>query len=119
MPLTKRARFAGIAVCVFANVDHLVYATAELTAMEYENGILAMEFFAPSGGEAILQLSREPLSGPFVAGGRPLPFDWDDHTLRARLQIPKGQRRGQTRSHPALQSNRPMRPRSSTARGSC
>jgi hypothetical protein len=73
----------------FAGTDHLVYATAELTAMEYENGILAMEFFAPSGGEATLQLSREP-SGPFVAGGRPTAFDWDDHTQHARLKIPAG-----------------------------
>lgn len=73
----------------FATVDHLVYATAELTAMEYENGILAMEFFAPSGGEVILQLSREP-SGPLVAGGKPVSFDWDDHTQHARLKIPAG-----------------------------
>jgi hypothetical protein len=73
----------------FAGMDHLIYATAELTAMEYENGILAMEFFAPSGGEAILQLSREP-SGPFMAGGRPTAFDWDDHTQRLRLKIPVG-----------------------------
>jgi hypothetical protein len=73
----------------FANVDHLVYATAELTGMEYENGILAMEFFAPAAGEAILQLSREP-SGPLVAGGRPAEFDWDEHTQRARLRIPAG-----------------------------
>jgi hypothetical protein len=73
----------------FANVDHLVYATAELTSMEYENGILAMEFAAPSAGEAILQLSREP-SGPLVAGGKPAGFDWDDHTQRARLKIPAG-----------------------------
>jgi hypothetical protein len=73
----------------FANVDHLVYATAELTAMEYENGILAMEFFAPNSGEVILQLSREP-SGPFLAAGRPTAFDWDDHTQRVRLQIPRG-----------------------------
>jgi hypothetical protein len=48
-----------------------------------------MEFFAPFGGEAILQLSREP-SGPFVASGRPTDFDWDDHTQRARLKIPAG-----------------------------
>ncbi len=73
----------------FANTDHLVYATAELTAMEYENGILAMEFSAPSAGEVILQLSREP-SGPLVAGGRPMEFDWDDNTDRARLKIPAG-----------------------------
>ena len=73
----------------FANSDHLVYATAELTAMEYENGILAMEFAAPSQGEVILQLSREP-SGPFVAGGKPSEFEWDEHTMRARLKIPRG-----------------------------
>ncbi len=73
----------------FANSDHLVYATAELTTMEYENGILAMEFAAPSQGEVILQLSREP-SGPLVAGGKPSEFDWDDHTMRARLKIPRG-----------------------------
>jgi hypothetical protein len=73
----------------FANGDHLVYATAELTTMEYENGILAMEFAAPSAGEVILQLSREP-SGPLVAGGKPAEFDWDEHALRARLKIPAG-----------------------------
>ena len=77
----------------FANTDHLVYATAELTTMEYENGILAMEFAAPSAGEAILQLSREP-SGPLVAGGKPTPFEWDEHTLRARLKIPAGKGQG-------------------------
>jgi hypothetical protein len=73
----------------FANSDHLVYATAELTAMEYENGILAMEFAAPIPGEVILQLSQQP-SGPLVAGGKPSEFDWDDKTLRARLRIPAG-----------------------------
>ena len=73
----------------FAAADHLVYATAELTAMEYENGILAMEFSAPSGGEAVLQLSREPF-GPYMAGGRPTTFDWDANEKRARLKIPQG-----------------------------
>ncbi len=73
----------------FANGDHLVYATAELTLMEYENGILAMEFSAPSPGEALLQLSQEP-SGPLVAGGRPTEFEWDEHALRAKLKIPAG-----------------------------
>jgi hypothetical protein len=73
----------------FATLDHVVYATAELTAMEYENGILAMEFGAPAGGQVILQLSREP-SGPLVAGGKPAEFDWDDYALRARLPIPAG-----------------------------
>ncbi len=73
----------------FGNGDHLIYATAEMTAMEYENGILAMEFAAPTEGEVLLQLSREP-SGPLVAGGRPTAFDWDEHALRARLKIPQG-----------------------------
>lgn len=72
-----------------ASTDHLVYATAELTAIEYENGILALEFAAPSPGEVILQLSREP-SGPLIAGGKPTSFDWDDHEHRARLTIPAG-----------------------------
>ena len=73
----------------FANGDHLVYATAELTALEYENGILAMEFSAPAAGEVVLQLSREP-SGPLIAGGKPSPFDWDERSQRARLKIPAG-----------------------------
>ena len=73
----------------FARANHLVYATAELTAMEYENGILAMEFSAPSRGEVVLSLSREP-SGPFVAGGKPSEFDWDEKTQRVRLTIPAG-----------------------------
>lgn len=73
----------------FATIEHLVYATAEITAMEYENGILAMEFSAPAAAEVILQLSREP-SGPLVAGGKPAEFDWDEHALRARLPIPAG-----------------------------
>jgi hypothetical protein len=70
-------------------VDHLAYATAELTAMEYENGILAMEFYAPFAGEAVLQMSRQP-TGPLVAGGKLLPFDWDDKTQRVRIPIPVG-----------------------------
>ena len=73
----------------FANADHLIYATAEMTDMEYENGILAMEFAAPSAGEVVLQLSHEP-SGPFLAGGKPTDFDWDEHTGHARLKIPAG-----------------------------
>jgi hypothetical protein len=77
------------ACTAFATVDHLVYATAEMTSMEYENGILAMEFSAPAAGEVILQLSRQP-SGPLVAGGKPADFEWDDHTQRVRLAIPKG-----------------------------
>ncbi|HXJ38047.1 MAG TPA: hypothetical protein VNH18_02145, partial [Bryobacteraceae bacterium] len=73
----------------FATPDHLIYATAELTAMEYENGILAMEFYAPTAGEVLLQLSREP-AGPLVAGGLPAPFKWDDSAKRVRLTIPAG-----------------------------
>ena len=70
--------------------DRIIYATAELTTVEYENGILAMEFSAPSGGEVIVQLTSEP-SGPYLAGGKPLEFDWDSAAMRARLPIPAGQ----------------------------
>ncbi len=87
VPLTAGPLCSG---CTgFAPTDHLAYATAELTAMEYENGILAMEFIAPSAGEAVLQLSHEP-TGPLIAGGHPVVFDWDAKTQRARLPIPAG-----------------------------
>lgn len=91
VPLTDSPLCKGCSA--FGNADHLIYSTAEVTAIEYENGILAMEFAAPSGGEVILQLSREPY-GPYVAGGRPAPFDWDEQTLRARLKIPPGKGAG-------------------------
>jgi hypothetical protein len=71
----------------FSAAEHIVYATAELLSIEFENGILAMEFAAPERGEVILQLARQPV-GPFLAAGRPAEFDWDDKTLRARLPIP-------------------------------
>ncbi len=74
----------------FANRDHIIYATAELNTVEYENGILAMEFAAPRAGEVVLQLSQEP-SGPLLAAGKPTSFDWDDKTFRARLPVPQGQ----------------------------
>jgi hypothetical protein len=73
----------------FGNGDHIIYATAELNAVEYENGILAMEFSAPRSGEVLLQLARAP-SGPLLAAGRPTKFDWDERTMRARLPIPEG-----------------------------
>ena len=41
----------------FSAAEHIVYATAELLSVEFENGILAMEFAAPAAGEAILQLA--------------------------------------------------------------
>ncbi len=84
---------AGDAFCRdcsgFSNRDHIVYATAELNAVEFENGVLAMEFSAPRPGEVVLQLSSEP-RGPLLAAGHPADFDWDDKTLRARLPIPQG-----------------------------
>jgi len=87
IPLTSGPLCSG---CTgFAPMDHLAWATAELTDMEYENGILAMEFIAPSAGEVVLQLSREP-TGPLLAAGHPSVFDWDPKTLRARLPIPAG-----------------------------
>ena len=71
----------------FAPAEKIVYATEELLSVEYENGILAMEFAAPENGEVVLQLAREPV-GPFLAAGKPAKFDWDDKTQRARLDIP-------------------------------
>ncbi len=73
----------------FANSEHIIYATAELQTIEFENGILAMEFAAPESAEVILQLTREPV-GPYLAAGKPTKFDWDEKTLRARLPIPAG-----------------------------
>ncbi len=73
----------------FSGAEHIVYATAELLAIEYENGILAMEFAAPEAGEAVLQFARKPV-GPYLAAGKPVEFEWDDKTLRARLRIPAG-----------------------------
>ena len=73
----------------FSPAENIVYATAELTDVEYENGILAMEFAAPVKGEIVLQLARTP-SGPYLAAGKPAGYDWDAQTLRARLPIPAG-----------------------------
>ncbi len=73
----------------FGNLDHILYATAELNVVEYENGILAMEFSAPRPGEVVVQLSAEP-RGPLLAAGHPASFDWDAKTMRARLPIPEG-----------------------------
>jgi hypothetical protein len=84
---------AGGGLCkecsAFANGEYIAYATAELQTVEFENGILAMEFAAPKGGEVVLQLSRQP-SGPYLAGGKPLDFEWDDKTQRAKLPVPAG-----------------------------
>ncbi len=73
----------------FSNAEHIVYATAELQTIEFENGTLAMEFAAPSAAEVVLQLARKP-SGPYLAGGHPADVDFDEKTLRARLKIPQG-----------------------------
>ena len=77
----------------FAPTEHIVYATAELLSIEFENGILAMEFAAPEAGEVILQLARRP-TGPFLAAGKPTDFDWDEPHMRARLKIPAGTQQG-------------------------
>ena len=73
----------------FSQAEHIVYATAELQTIEYENGTLAMEFAAPQAGEVVLQLARKPI-GPYLAGGHPTDFEYDDKTLRVRLKIPAG-----------------------------
>jgi hypothetical protein len=75
------------------NEDSIVYATAELTGAEYENGILALEFVAPTEGEVVIHLAREP-SGPLVAGGKPRTFDWDASAGRVRLPVPAGRAPG-------------------------
>jgi hypothetical protein len=79
----------------FSEAEHIVYATAELLNVEFENGVLAMEFASPGPGpaEVVLQLARKP-SGPYLAGGKPIDFDWDDKTLRARLTVPVGKGAG-------------------------
>ena len=71
----------------FSVTERLVYATAELLSIEFENGILAMEFAAPVAGEVVLQLERKPV-GPYLAAGTPRDFDWDASAFRARLPIP-------------------------------
>ncbi|HUP02640.1 MAG TPA: beta-galactosidase [Bryobacteraceae bacterium] len=71
----------------FSQVERIVYATEELLSVEYENGILAMEFAAPQKGEVALQLEREPV-GPFLAAGKPSDFDWDEKAMRLKLGIP-------------------------------
>lgn len=77
----------------FSDVERIVYATAELLTIEFENGILAMEFAAPVPGEMILQLARKPV-GPYLASGKPTDFEWDDKALRARFTIPANTRAG-------------------------
>lgn len=77
----------------FSAAEHIIYATAELQDIEFENGILAMEFAAPAPAEVLLQLAREPV-GPYLAAGKPTKFDWDEKTLRARLPIPAGKAAG-------------------------
>ena len=73
----------------FSKAERILFATAELLSIEYENGTLGLEFAAPVPGEAVLQLARAPV-GPLLAAGIPKPFEWDDQTLRARLPIPTG-----------------------------
>jgi hypothetical protein len=71
----------------FSKAEHVIFATAELLSIEYENGTLGLEFAAPEAAQAVLQLAREPV-GPYLAAGLPKSFEWDDKTLRARLPIP-------------------------------
>ncbi len=44
----------------FSPVEQVLYATAELLSIEYENGILAMEFAAPEAASVVLQLDGAP-----------------------------------------------------------
>ncbi len=76
----------------------IVYATAELLSIEFENGILAMEFAAPEAGEVVLQLARKPV-GPYLAAGMPKPFDWDDQDPARAASHPRQLRARQPRAH--------------------
>jgi len=91
--LPVNVSLGGVGLCrecsAFSNAEHIVYATAELQTVEFENGALAMEFAAPAPAEAVLQLARRP-SGPYLAGGHLADIDFDEKTLRARLKIPQG-----------------------------
>ena len=94
--LPVNVSLGGVGLCrecsAFSNAEHIVYATAELQNIEFENGTLAMEFAAPAAAEAVLQLARRP-SGPYLAGGHLADFDFDEKTMRARLKIPQGKGR--------------------------
>jgi hypothetical protein len=91
--LPVNVALGGAGLCrecsAFSNAEHIVYATAELQTVEFENGTLAMEFAAPAAAEVVLQLARRP-TGPYLAGGHPVELDFDEKTLRARLKIPQG-----------------------------
>jgi hypothetical protein len=91
--LPVNVSLGGVGLCrecsAFSNAEHIVYATAELQTVEFENGTLAMEFAAPAPAEAVLQLARRP-SGPYLAGGHLADVDFDEKTLRVRLKIPQG-----------------------------
>ncbi len=87
VPLAKMQSCAACAP--FGNEDSIVYATAELTRVEYENGLLAMEFSSPAASEIVLHLASEP-AGPYLAAGKPRSFDWDAASNRVRLPIPAG-----------------------------
>lgn len=73
----------------FAPGDRIVWATAELESIEFENGILACEFNAPVAGEVVIQLSKAP-AGPLIASGHPADFEWDEKNSVVRLPIPAG-----------------------------
>ncbi|HUA60437.1 MAG TPA: beta-galactosidase [Verrucomicrobiae bacterium] len=77
----------------FSKTDRILYATAELLSIDYENGTLGLEFAAPVAASAVLQLTREP-AGPYLAAGILKPFEFDPKTLRARLPIPAGSQPG-------------------------
>ena len=94
--LPVNVSLGGAGLCrectAFSNAEHIVYATAELLNIEFENGTLALEFAAPAPAVAVLQLARRP-TGPYLAGGHLADVDFDEKTLRARLQIPQGKGR--------------------------
>ncbi|MBI3665208.1 MAG: beta-galactosidase [Acidobacteria bacterium] len=73
----------------FAPDERIVSATAELTSVVFENGVLSMEFVAPGEGELVMELAREP-HGPVLTAARIRSLDWDEKTRTLRVRIPAG-----------------------------
>ncbi len=73
----------------FAPDERLVWATAELVSVDFENGVLGMEFIAPAEAEMVLEMVSRP-QGPLISGARIQQFDWDEKLHRLHLRIPAG-----------------------------
>ena len=73
--LPVNVTLGGAGLCrdcsAFSNAEHIVYATAELQTVEFENGTLAMEFSAPAprrSGSATGAAAQRTVSGGRAPG---------------------------------------------------